>query len=524
MTDPLHPPARLPRRFVLKAAGGAVLALPVLPSLLTPAEARAAEATNRRCFVQFISQHGGVYTANMFPADGALTEAVTYATAGHTVRRGALPLTVEAGLASVSPVLTASSSRLTASLAAKMNLLRGLDITYPIAHHYGGATMGNLAHNSSSGGIGLEMSNHPRRTIDQVMAWSPAFYPDLSMVRSRALTILQNSPISFNYANPETRSGEIQGVGVSWMSDSLALFDSLFPQPEEQPRAPIVDRVLESYRRLRNGNRRLSENDKRRLDEHMQRISELQRRLNAGAGCAMTRPTEGNGPLLESGYDGDPTKHVRYFQLLNDVVAAALTCGVTRVAAICGDAYNNTFSTVSSAEWHNDVAHQVDTRQDVMVDAQRRFFSEVVLDLASKLEAVDNGDGTTMLDRTLLTWAQEHGHLTHETFSIPVVTFGGAEGTIRTGSYCDYRNRAKAYWPSDSDEGRHTAPGLTWHQWLGTCLQAMGVPRTEYQEPDHNGYGKRVANTETWFTYDGPQSWPEPVWTAAGEVLPFLQT
>jgi hypothetical protein len=520
-------PAGPTRRFFLRGLGGATLALPVLPSLLTAREARAQAAQNRRCFVQYISQHGGVYADNMFPPEAALTASQLYATAGHQVRQGLLPLVVASGVASLSPVLTAPSTELTPALVAKMNVLRGLDITYPIAHHYGGATMGNLARNSSNSGIGAQMQQHPRRSIDQVMAWAPAFYPDLSAVRSRSVVVVQNTSISFNYSDPADPSSPVGSVGVTWMANSLALFDQLFPNPPgaTQPaRPPIVDQVLESYKRLRNGDKRLSESDKRRLDDHMQRIAELQRRLSVANACGtVTRPSTSNESLKGTGYDGDPARHVQYFQLLNDVLVAALHCGVTRIAALCGDAYVNTFSTVASGEWHEGIAHQVDAKQQVMVAAQQRFFAGVVLDLARKLDAAQEGDGTTLLDRTLLTWAQEHGNRAHEAFSLPVVTLGGADGFLKTGNYCDYRNLAKRYWPNATDESRHIAPGLTWHQWLGSCLQAMGVPRSEYQEPDHNGYGKRIAATE-WFPQDGDYAWPQSVWTAAGDVLPFLKT
>ena len=59
-------------------------------------------------------------------------------------------------------------------------------------------------------------------------------------------------------------------------------------------RPPVVDRILDSYKRLRNGSKRLSQEDKARLDQHINAVAELQRRLETtvAAGCQVpARPT-----------------------------------------------------------------------------------------------------------------------------------------------------------------------------------------------------------------------------------------
>jgi hypothetical protein len=64
----------------------------------------------------------------------------------------------------------------------------------------------------------------------------------------------------------------------------------------------------------------------------------------------------------------------------------------------------------------------------------------VFLDLVAKLDAVPNGDGTTLLDDGLVQWTQESGAFTHDSISNPVILAGGAGGSLSTGSYLDYRN------------------------------------------------------------------------------------
>ncbi|MGQ0503965.1 MAG: DUF1552 domain-containing protein, partial [Myxococcaceae bacterium] len=301
------------------------------------------------------------------------------------------------------------------------------------------------------------------------------------------------------------------------------------------PRRPILDLVLASYNRLRT-NARLSSNDKQRLDEHVSRVHEIERRLTAGAplSCGTpVRPTtdnrtlyggDKNNPTAE--YQFNPAIQVKHFQLLNEVIALGFNCGVTRIAAVLGDAYVNTFNDYAVALWHEEVAHAETTAtgQARLVAAQQTFFSGVVMDLATKLESLKDGNGKSVLERTLILWMQEHGQLPHEGYNVPAVMVGNAGGFLRGGNFCDYRNRTKVV-----DAATGTACGLTWNQLLGTALQSMGVPRSEYQEADHNGYGKRMAQTNRdnpsnpYGPFTGAQAWPDSVWNVAGEVLPYLR-
>ena len=90
---------QLNRRQVLRGIGGFTLALPLLPSLLTPSEAKAQAAAPAKRFIQFCTDHGGVWGSNMFPADPS---AQTQEYAGRTIRRGPLSLEVASGRARLS--------------------------------------------------------------------------------------------------------------------------------------------------------------------------------------------------------------------------------------------------------------------------------------------------------------------------------------------------------------------------------------------------------------------------------------
>ena len=484
------------RRQMLRGIGGATLALPVLPSLLCKTAYAADPVFTRPPRLWWVStEHGGAFEASMFPSTSLLTNSQALYS-DHTVKSGALAPTTSGSNTVVSPVLTAPSSALSAALVKKMNVLWGLDVPFYIAHNTG-LHLGNYARNDGNGNDGKAVQAFPRPTIDQIMAWSPSFYSDLSSIRERAM-IMANRPVSWNYSDPAMTSSAIQNI--SGYSSSLSLFNKIFVTPTTgpAPRAPIVDRVLANYNRLRNGNTRLSAADKQRLDDHVARIAELQRKLTttvSGASCsALTKPTDdankhGGNTAADAG---------KQLQLWNEVAAAALMCGTSRIGVL---AYGDTSRFAAyGGDWHQEVAHQwqLADKQALLVQSYQQFFASVLVDMAKRLDSVEEVPGLTYLDHSLLVWTQECGMETHGSVSVPVVTFGSAAGRMKTGLLCDYRRMGNAASTYDPGAGGKQTLGLLYSQWLATVLQTMGVPPAEYERWGSKGYGYPYITKETW--------------------------
>src|SRR6185503_12556004 len=129
-------------------------------------------------------------------------------------------------------------------LVGKLNVLRGLDHPFYIGHHRGGH-LGNYAENDGNGTDGQVVQAYPRPTIDQVMAWSSSFYPDLSTTLERSMIV--GDRISWGWSSPESASGVIQELPAVF--SSLELFNRIFvPQDDTlTTRPPVVDRVLANY-------------------------------------------------------------------------------------------------------------------------------------------------------------------------------------------------------------------------------------------------------------------------------------
>lgn len=502
-----RPVRHLGRRQLLLGATGFTLGLPWLRSLL-PREVEAQALPVERRFVALATNHGGIYETSMYPANSLLTQSRSVHS-GHTVRSGALAAAVSDGERRLSDILRGPASLFTESLLSKMNVLRGLDIPFYIAHHTGGH-LGNYARNDGNGTDGKSVQNLRMPTIDQLMAWSSNFYTNLAGVSERSL-VFGSRRMSYNWSSPSDRSGDIQEVSGS--DDPAVMFQRVFV-PEEDPdapapRPPIVDRVFSSYQSLRQSDRRLSTDDRQRLDDHMDRLAELERKLTS---TAARRASCGDAPE-PGGNEDDP---FQYYKMLNDVITAAFLCGTSRIAVI---RVSEQDFVDFVGDWHQDVAHQWsdDGPQALLREANQSVFEHVMLDLASKLD-VEEAPGQNVLSSSLIQWTQESGEATHEARSIPTITFGGASGALSTGLYCDYRRTTDAGMATQWGRDRGYT-GLLYSQWLAQVLQAMGLQQSEFADIPHNGaagYGLGFVDE----VYEATHA--DGVVENAGDPLPFI--
>ena len=501
----------------LRGAGGFTLALPFLPSLAPKAVA----ATARPRLVWITTDHGGCFETSFFPKQTLLTQkADVYA--DHAANAGPLVATNEGGKTVLSTVLQAPSGALTPSLLGKMNVLAGLDVPYYLGHHSGGH-LGNFARNDGNGSDGSVIQTNPRPSIDQIMAWSRSFYPDLSGIRERSI-VFGGSTISYSFSSPQTRTGGIQALRGA--PSTQAVFDRIFavPSADDPGRKRVVDTVLESYKQMRNGNKRLSGNDKQRLDDHIARMDELERKLSAkpAAGCSnVNRPTDDANKHT----GGTAADAVAQANLISDVIVAAFMCGSTRIAT-WGLGETARLISYTSGSWHADVAHQwsTPTQQALLVQSYQKFFENVFVNLAKRLD-VEEADGRTYLDNTLLVWSQECGMVTHEQASIPIVTFGSAAGGVKTGQYLDYRRRENPKSSFDAGPtGYKQTLGVLYGRWLANVLQIMGVPRPEFELWGHQGYGfPYMGNDNKYKDHFGFSVANSRYYNDASAMLPFLK-
>jgi hypothetical protein len=479
------------RRQFLWGAGGAVLAIPFLPSLAKKAFAAdpgPGEIPKR--FFAVGTGHGNIWGTNMYPAQALLMQSMSYA--GRTVRFGPLMTNEMNGMAAISPCLMSNANALTPSLATKFNVLRGLDIPYRIGHHEGGF-LGNFAANEEKLTGGLSNSAFMAATVDQVMAYSPNFYSqeDLSLKMTQRSFCVQSGEMSWNYSSPSTKTGGV--VKQPAHTNNGSLFNYFFKPGTAYNNIDgvIIDAVKESFDRLKK-DPRLSVADKVRLEQHVERMFEIERKLQVVANFqALPSPPAENSDdhYTDLSFNQNPMLNSAYCHLMNDIIVAAFEVGVFRIGTwrqkvrFAGPKLIN--------DWHGNVGHEgygPDEAQQWALAYNQGTFEHIMVDLAAKMDAVDMPDGSTLLDNSLLYFGQEAGQITHQggIVNLPVVTAGGAGGFFKTGMFVDFSDKGVVYDDLDAlivqnPKIEKESPGLYMQQFLGTLLQSMGLAPAEYE-------------------------------------------
>jgi Protein of unknown function (DUF1552) len=504
------------RRQVLRGVGGVTIGLPFLPSLLPGHALGAPGFTTQKRFFCIRNGHGMIYPENMLPTLDTLTETKTIFP-GHDVKSGKLVRKTTGNDAYVSDWLRAPGSRLTDRMVGKMNVLGGLDIPWYLGHNAGlalgnyYATFSFVAENRPV--PPAEVRNlAPNPTLDYALAYSPNFYARTPPLRS-FLFGEYSAHMRWAFQNPTGRSGPIVNVPTASDGDPKVLFQSMFGTKPVDPttKKPFIDAVIEDYRRLKQGNRRISTEDKGRLDAHMSMLSDVAGSLSSIISC--TRPGE---PVFQN------STADRYRSLI-EVAAAGMICGASSI----GCAAVMSYLPHSEDDWHTE-AHTIGSSTDDItapraraVEHHRWVFNNMLLELARRLD-VEEVPGKTFLDNSILMQTSESGISTHNSINLPVVTLGGAGGNMKTGLFCDYRNKIPARKIVLEARNLSEHVGLTYNQYLYTVATALGLTPAEidYHNDPNSGFGCMgvgIAGGHTQYAKHDPI-----VYRSASQPLPFL--
>lgn len=480
---------RLSRRQFLIGAGGTMLPLPLLPSLL-PREARAAavtQAASERYFVHMTTWHAA-FQSQFFGPLLDVPPTLTQTFGGVAVRGAPLVSSANGGTTVISDMLQAPSSALTPRMLSRMNVINGLDFAVSVGHNRGGTLGGDGAY----------------ATIDQVLAGARSFYPSAP---------LQPAIVRNFVSLRASGTGTVQTEQTA--ESNVKLFDRLFKTSTTAAvdQVVLVDRVKE-HADLVMADAACSADCKTRLSNYLDLLNDVQSKVVTTVSSSFARPTTDTSALESgAGFYGQPDSHVQCEKLWNDIIVAAFAAGISRVY-VCGP-NTYTFGPDPEFAWHNNYAHALDdpARQVGFNAAVQRQFSGALLDIANKLDQVTSADGGTLFDKSLVASGFEMGsggnpgH--HHNRCIPIVMLGNAGGYFKTGQSLDYRDLTGYTWSSNP----HWYSGLLYTQWMGMVLRAMGVSTDD-------------ANTAAW-GYPNVRSpngdHTDAIWNVAGQDLPWLK-
>lgn len=280
---------------------------------------------------------------------------------------------------------------------------------------------------------------------------------DISLDQLLAQTYGRNTPIPSLVLGVEPlRPGIVNGAPsiyqatCSWSTPTTPVapevnprvaFDRLFDRSSLEADKSVLDYVLDSSNRVRN---RIASHDRDKLDQYLDSVREIEKRIDAtGAdrGPGAWQPTL-QEPDMEAPSDqiDDPQSHLR---LMLDLAVLALRMDKTRVAnfVLQQDFSNAQYGFLDGVG--GDGAHTISHHQNKPEKIQvyrrvNRYLADNVAGLIQRMDSVQEGYGTTLLDNTLVFFGScmMDGN-DHTREQLPIMLIGGRSTGLKYG-YHDY--------------------------------------------------------------------------------------
>jgi hypothetical protein len=278
------------------------------------------------------------------------------------------------------------------------------------------------------------------KTVDQVIAGhigQDTAQPSMVLACEQPLTGYHETNFSMAYSSH-----------ISWESadspmptevyPSLA-FDNLFENRGLLRNASILDRVRERAEAL---SKTVSAGDKAKIDEYLSSVREVEKRverLRIDKHKADESAKGKNVPAwtMERPANGLPEDLREHARLMCDIVAMGFQTDRTRVASmiISNDLSAQIYPFLQVREGHHAASH--DNLSDSYERITRFHVSQLAY-LASKLDAMPEGNGSVLDNSCLMFLSNLWSGRKHDNTRLPLVLAGGLGGTLETGRTLDY--------------------------------------------------------------------------------------
>lgn len=219
---------------------------------------------------------------------------------------------------------------------------------------------------------------------------------------------------------------------------SLA-FDSLFDNQGSKRTKSILDRVKDHASHL---SRRISHSDQVKLTEYLSSVREVEKQVekvrsvkNQAEAAAKNAARQMN--LMKRPENGLPEDIRDHMRLMCDIIALAFQTDKTRVATLllCRDLSGLFYPFLDVRLAHHPASH--DDLSDAYERVSRYYVSQLAY-LASRLEAMPEGNGTVLDHSCLMFISNMWSGSQHDSSKVPLLLAGGLGGTIATGRVLDY--------------------------------------------------------------------------------------
>ena len=230
----------------------------------------------------------------------------------------------------------------------------------------------------------------------------------------------------------------------------------------------VLDFVAKDVAKLR---RSLPAPEREKLGHYLDGFETLEKRR--ATLISMQAKLRENAPPLDDKYTSSVSTH--QLDAHFDMAAAALITGLTNVVSIHTDDLTSSYQGLGITPTVHSIGHGSSSGELSAQDCRNRiraFHVELIAELARKLNAVPEGDGT-MLDNSVIVYLSDNSNKHHSTaFEWPMVVLGALGGRLRsTGRYISY--------PRYGLKGHRTIGN-----WLTTLCHAAGLEIEHFGQVD----------------------------------------
>jgi hypothetical protein len=194
----------------------------------------------------------------------------------------------------------------------------------------------------------------------------------------------------------------------------------------------ITDLVLEDARTMQ---KTLGRDDRRKFSEYFDGIRTIEEQMNK---LETMRDELAKAPIEEP-----PEAHLprgEYIRLMGELMVAALQTGLTNVATLMigPERWDTPFlyeSLFDKPMSHHQMSHNQRRFMKQLLEVDR-FHMEQFAYLVKKMDAIEEADGSTLLDNTIFTYGSGLGDgATHQYTELPIIVAGSGGGRLRTGRH-----------------------------------------------------------------------------------------
>ena len=248
-------------------------------------------------------------------------------------------------------------------------------------------------------------------------------------------------------------------------------FDSLFENRGARRNQSVLDRVGEHAADLR---RQASMDDRRKIDEFLSSVREVEQGIEQQRKAQdKARARANDNPQViatmarpDNGLPEDIRDHMR---LMCDIVALAFQTDKTRIATLllCRDISGLFYPFLDARNAHHSASHNDRSAEFERIST---YYCSQFAYLASKLDGMQEGDGTVLDHSCLMFINNMWSGSAHNSKKVPLLTAGRLNGQLKTGRLLDYEHRP---------DGERKLCSL-----YLTLMNRMGVPDKEFGDAD----------------------------------------